>query len=199
MPTGRPSRRSTPSQPRVGSCHRSPIDRGGGGDARGQPVVPRRLSRRRTRRVRDAQLMSPAAPDIIGPLVPLEAIVDERYQRRGIGRAIVHRVAELIRAEGATELFTSYVVGDGGLDLFYERLGFVPTGPSTPKASASSGLTFPRKAVPRRRAYVVCRMHLNRRLAYKVRSLAGGDDVRFPAMVARGASSHWRTCPAAMW
>ena len=38
------------------------------------------------------------------------------------------QVAELVRAEGAPELLTSYVPEDGGPAGFYERLGFVPTG-----------------------------------------------------------------------
>jgi diamine N-acetyltransferase len=33
-----------------------------------------------------------------------------------------------VRAEGATELLTSYGPQDGGPAGFYERLGFVPTG-----------------------------------------------------------------------
>jgi len=33
-----------------------------------------------------------------------------------------------VRAEGATELLTSFVPGDGGPDGFYRRLGFEPTG-----------------------------------------------------------------------
>ena len=35
---------------------------------------------------------------------------------------------ELVRAEGAAELLTSYVPGPGGPAGFYERPGFVPTG-----------------------------------------------------------------------
>ena len=72
--------------------------------------------------------VTPRPPDIIGPWFLWKLIVDEGKQRRGIGRAIVERVIELIRAEGATELVTSHVVGEGGPDGFYERLGFVPTG-----------------------------------------------------------------------
>jgi hypothetical protein len=37
-------------------------------------------------------------------------------------------VAQLIRAEGATELLTSYIPEDSGPAGFYRRLGFVPTG-----------------------------------------------------------------------
>lgn len=72
--------------------------------------------------------VTPRAPDIIGPWFLWKLIVDERQQGRGIGRAIVAEVVRLIRAEGATELLTSHVIGEGGPDGFYERLGFVPTG-----------------------------------------------------------------------
>jgi GNAT superfamily N-acetyltransferase len=70
----------------------------------------------------------PRPPDIIGPWFLWKLIVDERHQGRGIGRAIVDEVVRLIRAEGAGELFTSHVIGEGGPDGFYERLGFVATG-----------------------------------------------------------------------
>lgn len=72
--------------------------------------------------------VEPDPPDIIGPWFLWKLLVDERHQGRGIGRAIVEEVVRLIRAEGATELLTSHVIGDGGPDGFYERLGFVPTG-----------------------------------------------------------------------
>jgi uncharacterized protein (DUF849 family) len=70
----------------------------------------------------------PQPPEIIGPWFLWKILIDERYQGRGYGAAIVGQVAELIRAEGATELLTSYAPGDGGPGGFYRRLGFVPTG-----------------------------------------------------------------------
>ena len=76
--------------------------------------------------------VTPRPPDIIGPWFLWKLIVDERHQGRGIGRAILEEVVRLIRTEGATELFTSHVVADGGPDGFYERLGFVPTGAYDP-------------------------------------------------------------------
>jgi len=76
--------------------------------------------------------VKPDPPDIIGPWFLWKLLVDERHQGRGIGRAIVERVVELIRAEGATELLTSHVIGPGGPDGFYRRLGFVPTGDFDP-------------------------------------------------------------------
>jgi diamine N-acetyltransferase len=38
-----------------------------------------------------------------------------------------------VTASSATEFFTSHVIGDGGPDGFYERLGFVPTGSLDPQ------------------------------------------------------------------
>ena len=77
--------------------------------------------------------VTPQPPDIIGPWFLWKLIVDERYQGRGVGREIVERVVELIRAQGATELYTSHVVAEDGPDGFYERLGFVPTGTFDPQ------------------------------------------------------------------
>ena len=54
--------------------------------------------------------------------------IDSRFQRSGYGRATVKLIAEVVRAEGATELLTSYVEGDNEPWPFYERLGFSPTG-----------------------------------------------------------------------
>lgn len=77
--------------------------------------------------------VTPRPPDIIGPWFLWKLIVDERHQGRGIGRAVVEHVVRLIRAEGATQLLTSHVIGEGGPDGFYERLGFVPTGTLDPQ------------------------------------------------------------------
>lgn len=70
----------------------------------------------------------PDPPEIIGPWFLWKLIVDGEHQGRGIGREVVRQVAELVRAEGATELLTSYVDEDGAAAGFYERLGFRPTG-----------------------------------------------------------------------
>jgi GNAT superfamily N-acetyltransferase len=70
----------------------------------------------------------PKPPEIIGPWFLWKLLIDERYQGRGYGAAVVGHVAELVRAQGATELLTSYVPDDGGPAGFYQRLGFVPTG-----------------------------------------------------------------------
>ncbi|MFD8194850.1 GNAT family N-acetyltransferase [Streptomyces wuyuanensis] len=55
-------------------------------------------------------------------------LVDKRYQRRGIGREALAQVAALVRADGATELLTSYEPGDGEPWPFYRKFGFEPTG-----------------------------------------------------------------------
>ncbi|GAA0897029.1 GNAT family N-acetyltransferase [Virgisporangium aurantiacum] len=72
--------------------------------------------------------VDPQPPGIVGPWFLWKLLIDRRHQGRGYGADVVRRVVELVRAEGATELLTSYVPGDGGPAGFYERLGFVPTG-----------------------------------------------------------------------
>ena len=68
------------------------------------------------------------APGIIGPWFLWRLLIDERQQRRGYGRAAMAVVTDLIRANGGTELFTSYAPGDGEPWPFYEGLGFRKTG-----------------------------------------------------------------------
>jgi diamine N-acetyltransferase len=70
----------------------------------------------------------PNPPEIIGPWYLWKLIVDRRYQSRGYGRAIIQKVAEIVRAEGAETLFTSYALGPGNPGPFYQRVGFIPTG-----------------------------------------------------------------------
>jgi diamine N-acetyltransferase len=72
--------------------------------------------------------VEPSPPEIIGPWFLWKLLIGERYQGRGYGSEVVRQIADLVRAEGATELLTSYVEGSGGPAGFYERLGFVPTG-----------------------------------------------------------------------
>ncbi|MEU0373619.1 GNAT family N-acetyltransferase [Streptomyces sp. NPDC006283] len=55
-------------------------------------------------------------------------LVDKRYQRRGIGREALTLIAAAVRADGATELLTSYEPGDGEPGPFYREFGFEPTG-----------------------------------------------------------------------
>jgi diamine N-acetyltransferase len=70
----------------------------------------------------------PDPPEIIGPWFLWKLLIDQRYQGRGYAAAVVQRVAKLVRAEGATELLTSYVPEDEWAAEFCQRLGFVPTG-----------------------------------------------------------------------
>ena len=72
--------------------------------------------------------VEPEPPDIIGPWFLWKLLVDARHQGKGYGREIVRMVVDLVRREGATELFTSRVPGEGGPAGFYAKLGFVPTG-----------------------------------------------------------------------
>jgi diamine N-acetyltransferase len=55
-------------------------------------------------------------------------LVDARFQGRGVGSAALALVIAHVRALGATELFLSYVPGEGGPGPFYERHGFAPDG-----------------------------------------------------------------------
>ena len=77
--------------------------------------------------------VEPQPPDINGPWFLWKLIIDHRYQGRGYGREVVQEIVALVRAEGATELLTSHVPGEGGPAGFYERLGFVPTGELDPE------------------------------------------------------------------
>src|SRR5918999_3264218 len=72
--------------------------------------------------------VTPDPPRIIGPWFLWKLLIDARHQRRGYGRAAVRLVADIVRSEGATELLTSYVPGDGEPWPFYRSLGFRPTG-----------------------------------------------------------------------
>ena len=60
-------------------------------------------------------------------------LIDHRHQRKGYGQEVVRQIVELVRGQGATELLTSHVPGDGGPAGFYARLGFVPTGELDPE------------------------------------------------------------------
>ena len=47
---------------------------------------------------------------------------------RGYGRDAVRLAADIVRANGATELLTSCVPAEDGPGPFYRRIGFTPTG-----------------------------------------------------------------------
>ncbi|TWP47591.1 GNAT family N-acetyltransferase [Lentzea tibetensis] len=70
----------------------------------------------------------PGRPGILGPFFLWRLLIDERHQGRGFGREVVALVVDLIRADGATELLTSYHPGEGEPWPFYRGLGFEPTG-----------------------------------------------------------------------
>jgi diamine N-acetyltransferase len=68
------------------------------------------------------------SPGILGPWFLWRLLIDSRQQRRGFGGAALKQVIDIVRADGATDLLTSYNPGDGSPLPFYERFGFVPTG-----------------------------------------------------------------------
>jgi len=72
--------------------------------------------------------VTPQPPRIIGPWFLWKLIIDERHQRRGYAREAMRLVADIVRAEGGTELLTSYSQGDGEPWPFYRSIGFRPTG-----------------------------------------------------------------------
>ena len=72
--------------------------------------------------------VTPEPPRIIGPWFLWRLLIDVQHQGRGYGREAVRLVAEIARDNGATELLTSYGVGEGGPEPFYGRVGFRPTG-----------------------------------------------------------------------
>lgn len=49
-------------------------------------------------------------------------------QSRGYGRAALALALDEVRSRGGTEIYTSWVPGEGSPGPFYERLGFQPTG-----------------------------------------------------------------------
>ena len=77
--------------------------------------------------------VEPQPPEINGPWFLWKLLIDHRYQGRGYGREVVRQIVDLVRREGATELLTSHVPGEGGPAGFYARLGFVPRGDLDPE------------------------------------------------------------------
>lgn len=55
-------------------------------------------------------------------------MVGEEQQGRGYGAQAVAAACDEVRARGGTELYTSWVEGEGGPGPFYIKLGFLPTG-----------------------------------------------------------------------
>lgn len=67
-------------------------------------------------------------PELRGPYFLWRLLVGADRQGRGYGTAILDEVVALLRADGATELITSYVPGEGSPGPFYLGYGFVPNG-----------------------------------------------------------------------
>jgi len=56
-------------------------------------------------------------------------MIDQRFQKRGIGREVVRQLIEHVRQkQGVNSFFTSYVPEIAGPESFYLSLGFVPNG-----------------------------------------------------------------------
>jgi GNAT superfamily N-acetyltransferase len=77
--------------------------------------------------------VEPQPPDINGPWFLWKLLIDHRHQGKGYGREVVEQIVDMVRAQGATELLTSHVPGEGGPAGFYAKLGFVPTGELDPE------------------------------------------------------------------
>jgi diamine N-acetyltransferase len=71
---------------------------------------------------------TPPAPGILGPYFLWRILIDRHHQRQGFGREALAQVIELVRADEARELLTSYHPGEGEPWPFYRRFGFEPTG-----------------------------------------------------------------------
>jgi GNAT superfamily N-acetyltransferase len=67
-------------------------------------------------------------PGLIGPWFLWKLAIDRDHQGRGYGKAVVEAIIEIVRANGGTELYTSYGEGPGGPKDFYAKLGFVLSG-----------------------------------------------------------------------
>lgn len=50
------------------------------------------------------------------------------FQGQGFGKQAISRIAMRLRSQGVRELYTSYGLGAGSPQAFYEKLGFSPTG-----------------------------------------------------------------------
>lgn len=76
--------------------------------------------------------VEPQPPDLNGPWFLWKLLVDARHQGLGYGREALRLVVDIVREQGATELLTSCVPGEGGPAGFYARLGFAPRGDVDP-------------------------------------------------------------------
>ena len=76
--------------------------------------------------------VEPQPPQMNGPWFLWKLLIDSQHQGLGYGQEVMRQVVKLVRGQGATELLTSYVPGEGGPSGFYARLGFVPRGDVDP-------------------------------------------------------------------
>ena len=71
----------------------------------------------------------PGRPEYLGPYFLWRLLIDQRWQRRGYGRAALDLVVDYVRSRpGAQTLFTSHVPGEGSPLGFYLQYGFTLTG-----------------------------------------------------------------------
>ena len=82
--------------------------------------------------------VTPDPPRIIGPWFLWKLLIDERHQGRGYGREAVKLVADIARDQGASELLTSYVAGEGAPSLSTDRSASFPQAKRMRKARKSS-------------------------------------------------------------
>jgi GNAT superfamily N-acetyltransferase len=75
----------------------------------------------------------PEPPHSDGPFFLWKLLIDHEHQGKGYGKQAVEQVIDLIRADGGTELITSYVEGEGNPFGFYSKLGFVTRGDLDPE------------------------------------------------------------------
>ena len=86
----------------------------------------------------------PAPPEIIQAYFLWRLLIDARHQRHGYGAAAIGLVADLIRADGATEMLTSYVPGEGSRPGSTGGSASSPPATSTPPARSSCAWPCPR-------------------------------------------------------
>src|SRR5262245_60576055 len=68
-------------------------------------------------------------PEYLRPYYLWRLLVDQRFQGRGYGTAILDLIVQHVRTRpDARVLLTSYVVGPKSPDTFYKQYGFRPTG-----------------------------------------------------------------------
>ena len=67
------------------------------------------------------------SPDYIAHFL-WKLLIDERYQRRGLGTATLDLIVEYFRNRGVGEMWTSVGQGEGSPLTFYEGYGFKQTG-----------------------------------------------------------------------